>query len=228
MQTLFKSESLIFDPPPSDCVLYLTGLPGGNGKIHDRSPWGNHGGITGAIWKKLSNGLWHLGFDGSDDYVSVPDAFSLDFGNKSFTVRLWFYLKGACGDLIGKYQSYQTGNWGFSIKDAAAIRFYNDSGSPEMAADNLADGWQCLTFIVNREDNRVYLYQQSCLKDSVSFTPQTFSNSVNLTIGKYSSAQWGSLFCDIALCSIHKRALSGLEIQNAFDREKNLFGVWNK
>ena len=71
MKTLLNRSNLIFDPPPFDCVLYLSGLPGGGSSIHDRSPWGNHGSITGAVWKKLSNGLWHPGFDGSDDYISI-------------------------------------------------------------------------------------------------------------------------------------------------------------
>jgi len=228
MKTLLNRNNLIFDPPSFDCVLYLPGLPGGGSSIHDRSPRGNHGSITGAVWKRLSNGLWHLSFDGSDDYVSVTDADSLDFGNESFTIRLWLYLKGAYGDLIGKYHTSQAGIWGFSIKDTATIRFYNDSGAQELTADNLANSWQCLVFVVNRRDDKVYLYQQGCLKSSFGFTPQTFSNGVNLTIGKYTSAQWGNICCDVALCSIHKRALSGLEIQNAFDREKNIFGVWHK
>lgn len=228
MKTLLNRSNLIFDPPSFDCVVHLPGLPGGNSFIHNRSPWSNHGSITGAAWKRLSNGFWYLSFDGSDDYAAISDNDSLDFGNHSFTVKLWLYLKGASGDLIGKYHSSQAGRWGFSVKNTATIRFYNESGAPELTVDNLSNSWQCLTFIINRQDNKVYVYQQGCLKDSTSFTPQTFSNTVGLTIGKYASAQWGNIHCDIALCSIHKRALSGLEIQNTFDHEKNIFGVWHK
>jgi len=228
MKTLLNQNNLIFDPPPFDCVLYLPGLPGGSSIIHDRSPWGNHGTITGAAWKRLSNGLWYLSFDGSDDYASIADKDSLDFGGGSFTVKLWLYLVGAYGDLIGKYHSAQAGRWGFSIKNAVTIRFYTAAGVPELTVNNLANSWQLLTFLVNREDDKLYVYQQGCLKNSISFAPQTFTNAVDLTIGKYASAQWGNLQCNVALCSIHKRALSGLEIQNAFNREKHLFGVWEK
>jgi len=48
MKALDDREDLVFSPPELGCVHYLPGLPGGGSKIHDRSPCGNIGTITGA------------------------------------------------------------------------------------------------------------------------------------------------------------------------------------
>jgi len=66
METLLYSrvDALMFSPPELGCVLYLSGLPNSGSKIHDRSPYGNHGAITGATWQRLPSGLWCLSFDG--------------------------------------------------------------------------------------------------------------------------------------------------------------------
>jgi hypothetical protein len=223
-----NQNSLIFNPPPPDCILYLPGLPGGGAVIQDRSSWGNHGSITGAVWKKLPGGLWCLDFDGVDDGVIITNRGSLDFGYDSFSLRLWLYLAGEYSDLIGRYQSAQAGRWGFSIRNTSTVRFYPDSGYVELASDNLAGKWQSLAFVIDTEDSAVYLYQQGKLRNSAAFTPQVFSSSIALTIGKYITQQWGCLRGRIALCSIHRRALSALEIQNAFNKEKHLFGAWQK
>jgi len=228
MESPPNQNSLIFNPPPPDCVLHMPGLPGGGAVIQDRSSWGNHGSITGAGWIKLPGGLWCLGFDGVDDCVTIADSHCLDFGYDSFSIRLWLYLTGTDGDLIGKYHSTQPGRWGFSIKNASTIRLYTTNSFSELAVDSLANKWQSLAFIVDTEESKAHVYQQGELKDSAEFIPQTFSNSVDLTIGKYSSAQWGFLSCNVALCSIYKRALSALEMQNTFNREKHLFGAWQK
>ena len=38
----------------------------------------------------INDGGGALTFDGSDEYVSIPDDSSLNFGTGSFTVFLWF------------------------------------------------------------------------------------------------------------------------------------------
>jgi len=228
MESPPNQNSLIFNPPPPDCVLYMPGLPGGGAAIQDRSSWGNHGSITGASWKKLPGGLWCLDFDGVDDYVSIADGDSLDFGYDSFSIRLWLYLLDTNGDLIGKYYGGQPGRWGLSIKDTYTIRFYGAAGIAEVITDNLVDKWQSLVFVIDMKDNEIHIYQQGKLRNSIGFIPQTFNNDIDLTIGKFSSEQWGFLRSRIALCSIHKRALSALEIQNTFNKEKHLFGAWQK
>ena len=90
MKTLIDREDLVFDSAELGCVLHLPGLPGGDSTIHDRSPYGNHGTITGATWKRLPSGLWCLSFDGSDDYVTVGLGASINITGP-FTTKAWVY-----------------------------------------------------------------------------------------------------------------------------------------
>jgi hypothetical protein len=56
----------------------------------------NHGAVSVA--GKAGNAF---SFDGVDDYVSVADANSLDFGSGSFSVSAWVYTDAALSDVVG-------------------------------------------------------------------------------------------------------------------------------
>lgn len=71
MNKLVEARKLLFHPPNLGTVLYLTGLPGHGDTIYDRSPYGYHGTITGAVWTRLLTNSWVLDFDGSDDVVII-------------------------------------------------------------------------------------------------------------------------------------------------------------
>ncbi len=60
---------------------------GGN-QVYDSSTYGNHGTLmNGTVW----TGNGELSFDGTDDYVSVPDSTSLDITNE-ITISVWVYM----------------------------------------------------------------------------------------------------------------------------------------
>jgi len=79
MTTLVDIDKLVLDPPELGYILHLSGLPGAGSKIYDRSPYGNHGSITGATWIRTPGGLWCLSFDGSDDYFTVGNTSTFKF-----------------------------------------------------------------------------------------------------------------------------------------------------
>ncbi len=216
--------------PPIGCVLDLPGLPGGGNKIYERSPYGNIGTITGATWKRLPSGLWYLDFDGQDDYVSCGTDTSLN-PTDAVTCEAWVN-----SDSIGDYDIVITkmsdnafnngyhlflhgvGGMRFSINnyvtDSATIA-YTETGE-----------WHHIvgTYNKNLGSNQINIY-----KDGMSGTPGTYSTAIatpsrNLKIGFDSGASyWDG---GIALVRIYNRALSALEIQNHYQQEKQLFGVW--
>ena len=94
MRTLLDKEELVLNPPELGCVLSLSRFPGGGSKIHDRSPYGNHGTITGATWVRLPSGLWCLSFDGSDDYSKAVDTV-LPSGAAARTLSAWVKASAA-------------------------------------------------------------------------------------------------------------------------------------
>jgi len=63
----------------------------GGDHLHDFSGKGNHGAIHGSKWTDERSPSWALDFDGTDDYVEIPDDPSLDITGE-LTVLLWVYL----------------------------------------------------------------------------------------------------------------------------------------
>jgi len=93
-------------PTPAGAVLWLPGQDDAySATIRDRSGKGNHGTITGALWKRLPSGLWYLDFDGTDDNVNCGSAASLDFGAASFLAMGWFRVD-QLSTIKTKYQQF--------------------------------------------------------------------------------------------------------------------------
>lgn len=86
-----------YDYPPADpnCVLYLPGLPGQGLKIWNRAKGGSAGDgtIYGPLWVRQPGGIWALDFDGQDDYVEIPAAYTqLNFTTQDFSIIARIYI----------------------------------------------------------------------------------------------------------------------------------------
>ncbi len=79
----------------NSCVLDLASPlygPSSRLSVYDRSGYGNHGTITGAVWTKLPSGLWVLRYDGIDDFLAIPNALGALAGAlPTFTLSMWVY-----------------------------------------------------------------------------------------------------------------------------------------
>lgn len=72
------------------------GRPGSGPRLLDASGFNRHGLITGVPkWTTGPNGMQALDFDGTNDYVVLPDHPDMDFGNgvtdRPFSIALWGY-----------------------------------------------------------------------------------------------------------------------------------------
>ena len=222
MKTVLDREDLAFDPPELGCVFCLSGLPGGGSIAYDRSPHGNHGNITGATWVRLSSGLWCLSFDSSDDWITVPHHSSV-CPHDPLTVGTWdcwvYPINIGTVALFYKHQL----EIGFSNQK---LGFYDSGGLGWLFTDGVVeveDVWQHVVCV--KDGEYIYLYYNGSLDTTRSGAGNFALDTADLTIGGLSIPT--RIFDGyLALPRIYNRPLSALEIQNHFNQEKHLFGVW--
>lgn len=227
--------NLVFAPPPLGTVLSLTGLPGGGNKAHDKSPCGNAATIVGATWRRLPSGLWCLSFDGTDDNVALGTPTSLDITG-AITIMCWIKpdatQSSSWNYILHKFEASVSGYWlaeGYNGNHHVQIQVHH-GGSPAYSrsytsaaltpgvwahvAGAAENGVDVKTFINGVEDSN----ENTLYADLVAPTGRTaqigYRNSVQTYKGR------------MALLKVYNRALSALEIQDIFNREKHLFGVW--
>lgn len=229
MKTILDVDDLVFSPPELGCVLYLPGPSGGGSKIYDRSPYGNHGTITGATWKKLPSGLWYLDYDGSDDYTDCGGGSSLGI-TEAITIIAWVNADTLSGYPVVVFKTTDN-SWsaGYGMWWASNyMRFFiNQYGTNFARISFTATGeWHLFgaTYDKNISANQLNIYRDN----GEIGTPDTCSDSItvgarNLQIGwDTGGGRWDG---GIAGIRIYNRALSRLEFQNIYQREKHLFGV---
>jgi len=239
MKALLDREDLVFNPPELSCVLYLPGLPGGGSKIYDRSPYANIGTITGATWVRLPSGLWCLSFDGTDDYVNCGKSGSMDFGTDNFAIEFW--TKGKTSDTYVALISKSNQRWS-AMTLGWNLSYYTPNNSVYFchnATANVVDWpvegtychdekWHFWVLSGDRTAGTVTLYRDGVSKGAKS--PSNFGDSIaapdnELRFGRdtLSTSWYKGIF---TLPRIYRNALTALEVQSHFNREKHLFGVW--
>jgi len=240
MNTILDREDFVFKPPELGCVLSLSELPGGSGKVYDRSPYGNIGAITGASWVRLPSGLWCLDFDGTDDKVTVSNATSLQPGSRDFTIIVWVKVENftdgltAMG-LINKGGTTQGFDFRFGDKgDGTEFQIQLHDGTtrdtPKITFDSAlaSDTWYLLAMPIDRSANTGWMYVNGVV-DSSTFTFTIGTNSIAGSNDIWIGVDYDTKYFEgiIALPKIIMgRALTAFDIQNIFEQEKHLFGVW--
>ena len=225
---MFKTEldKILFEPPQLGTILFMPGLPQSGGIIHDRSPYGNHGTITGATWARLPSGLWVLSFDGSDDYISVPDADSLDI-SVAITVEMWIYVNSLASAPMVLDKAYATsyylqlgvgGSITFAGKDAAASTLSSGDGYIVTGKWHRIMG----TFDTTTDTMNIGVNGVS-IASATNKTGIIGVNATQIIIGQVNALTGNKLNGLIGLFRICNRALSALEDSNHYNQERHLF-----
>ena len=122
-------------------------------------------------------------FDGTGDYLSVPDSSSWDFGTGEFTFEAWIRPDNATCSFMSHsyYETGENGNWAV-VLNASNTYFYSYDGQGSLESVNATTGvstgaWQHLA--VERESDTVTIYL-----DGTSIGSGTITKS----IGECSSA----------------------------------------
>lgn len=241
MPTLVDSEAkLKFRPPEPGCILYLPGLPGGGNKLYDRSPYGNNGTITGATWKGLPAGLGYLYFDGSDDEVDLGNPASLNLtGDITWEVWATFAVPGNGKGVFNKDDEGANRQFASIFSKSGTSKlgnviFKEGGGVSELYGDTVlqADVWyHCVaTYKLITDGASIMDLYLNGVPDQTQKTDcvgPLASTSENFGLGaKMGGGNPRRHQGNIALARVYNRVLTALEVQNHFNREKHLFGVW--
>lgn len=200
-------------PPPSNLVLALSMNAGTGNTVSDSSGQNNHGTRSGATW--ITGGKYGkaLLFDGVNDWITIPDAPSLDL-TTGLTMMAWVY------------PTSNTGVRDVLIKQGSNVDIYNlyarnNNGKPESnvyvnGLNRMAQGtalplntWTHLAGTYN--GSALKLYVNGVQAASINVSGAIACSSGVLRIG--GNSLWGEWFKGrIDEVRIFNRALTASEI----------------
>lgn len=191
---------------------------GAGASVGDQSGNANNGSIFQATWYTTGKYGKALAFDGSNDYVSVPDSNSLDLTNR-MTLEAWVrptatsgwrtvLLKENGGELAyGMYARESTN------RPSGWLRIDPTSGSSQSARSSVAltnNAWNHLA--VTYDGSVLRTYVNGTLRGSRNVTGNMYTSSSPLKFG--GNAVWGEYFAgQLDEIRIYNRALTATEIQ---------------
>ncbi len=223
---------------PSNWNLWVTGLqieakshatPFVNGTRSATDGWkdltgnGNHGDLTNMTFD--SDG--QMDFNGSDDYISVADDSTLNFGSGDFTISVWFSNTGD-GTYNCLYGDYSAGDKWIQITDGDDVRagFRDSSGNENdyISTYEVTDG-VIYNVMLLRDGNNNHLYVNGALVNTKTVAGVGDTDSgTNKSIGSLATTtnnHKGNIYC----VQIYNRSLSAKEISQNFNAQRSRFGV---
>ena len=175
----------------------------GSFKVVDSSPYMNHGDTIGSMsGEDYVPGKYGVGmdFDGTDDELDMGTDSIYDFGERDFTVSIWFkttdstaqalFQKGFAYSSLANDPGWEIGlydgNLRFSVDDTTAGRCYSNGG----LITDLDDGkWHFASGV--RKDEVLYFYVDGVLFDSDDCSAQgSIDASEHVAIGARSNSTY--------------------------------------
>jgi hypothetical protein len=209
-------------PPPASGLIAAYGFEETSGtSVNDASGRGNGGTITGAT--RITTGRFGnaLSFNGTSNFVTVPDSASLRL-TTGMTLEAWIYqaadtnyrtvlLKEAAGDLA--YALYGASTYGTSsVKRPSAWLGPDNLGATSTLTLN---AWKHLATTYDGTNWRLYV-------DGVQVATRAFAKPIPTSTGAFKiggNGIWGEFFSGrIDEVRVYDRALSGPELQGDMTR----------
>ncbi|HPI54265.1 MAG TPA: hypothetical protein PLU10_06195, partial [Chitinophagaceae bacterium] len=183
-----------------------------NGNANDVSGNGNNGIVFGATLTTGQAGFPNTAysFNGSSDYIQVPNSASLNFPNGSFTlyalVKPQGFYSGPCHGniIIDKYGDYNPGWYSLRFSDAYSSSFLNCNSPVNTAQQNFnchqynmvpsgggyvpyinLNEWYCLVAV--SDGATLKLYMNGVLVQTQSLSGSLGTNTADLFIGRLNS-----------------------------------------
>lgn len=213
-------------PPPGPSGLIAAyGFDEGQGTaLNDLSGNGHHGAITAATWTASGRFGGTLAFNGSNAWVTVADAPSLDLTN-GMTLEAWVYPTTLSGYRTVLMKEAAAGlSYGLYANDDAprpAVYMNNGGGADSAAAGSAAlplNSWTHLAATYNGAALKIFVNGTEV--GSRAATGNLVSTNNALRIG--GNAVWGEYFQGrIDEVRVYNRALSAAEILSDRDAPVN-------
>jgi len=210
----------------------LVGLWHMDGDWKDASVVGNHwtpnNGVTFSPNAKV--GTQAGSFDGSNDYITIQDNPSLNFGTGDFSVEYWIKVDDTLstnsqyGIINKNSSSTKSPGWGMELSTYGSpshtctvkifITSQNLWGNTAAYTSINVNTWYHVVGIRKGMSTKIYINGELKALMNHSDSALSVDNAVQLVLGKHS---WGSYFPGlIDEVAIYNRALSDIEIQQHY------------
>ncbi len=176
--------------------------------LTDKSGYGNNGtwqGTLGSQWKQGKYG-WGGNFNGTDNYVSIPDKSNIELGGGDFTVSAWTYNTDAAQFVSEQIFCKDNGaaNCEYGLNLFTTGNTYDVYAGLSTATITPASGtgplynqWQYLTMV--RKGTTVSVYSNGILAGSAILTG-TSTTSNSLEIGSIqNNYRWMGIIDDVRI-----------------------------
>ncbi len=153
----------------------------------DSSIYYNNATINGATYSSAGKYYGAFSFDGTDDFISIPDDSSLRFGTGEFTIAFWYKITSAATStqqiLCKRVQS--GGNYEVQLESNGKMRIYLEGGGSSInfeSQENVPiNQWTYVIF--TRNEGYVSLYINGQLQGSQA-SNNNIDSSATLTLGR--------------------------------------------
>ncbi len=185
--------------------------------------------VNGATYSSDDGGA--LVFDGTDDYVQVPNSSALQLGTGDFTIEMWWYMIGS-----GNCRGFTLGD----ASDANGMELYvGNSGASlyvyiqnaiRITADSVPsfDTWH--HYVIERTSGTMKLYIDGVVQSGTYSSSQSLGTGTDgdlrLGVEYYSSSLNFVGDCKISNFKIYKgKGLTAAEFEQNYNATKGRYGL---
>ena len=221
---IVTGDSLVLCLDAADKVSY----PGSGTTWSDLSGNGNNGTFAGdPTFNSNYGGI--IDFDGSGDYITIPDSSDWNIGTSDFAVEMWLNVDTISPASVALFNHYQSGNVDLRMihHPSLGLLFYvNNTTYPstgQNAVTLTANAWHHIVFTRVASTLKYYL-DNSVVATQANFTTNIQDYSGALEIGRVE--QSGILDGEIAITRFYVgEGLSQEEVNQNFNAQRGRFGI---
>ncbi len=187
--------------------------------------------VNGPVWTTSEKLGYALDFDGTNDYVSIPDNSSLDVSNTTgaLTIEAWVYPHksgdGAYHGILAKRSigGANVTNYQISLNNTNGNLLFYSGSTVHVSNTNIpANQWSHIAVSLAASEGKIRFYKNGVKTDSISGAAFGAPNNEPLTIGM----SWAATQCFDGLIDeirLNDRILDDAEILNDYSLGTNTY-----